>query len=86
MVIFRKQEGVAHLFLTASYPCEWKNQVVFLFAAACSKRSICAINGVHVIFFRLFNHVADADGTVEHGILRVDVQVGEGGHVKEDMD
>jgi len=34
-------------------------------------------NGVHAVFFRLFNQVADADGTVEHGILRVDVEVSE---------
>ena len=78
---------MARLFLTASYPYEWKNQAVFLFAAACSKRQItCAANSVHTVFFGRFNQVADADGTVEHGILRVDVQVGEGGHVKEDMD
>ncbi len=37
-------------------------------------------HGVHAVFFGLLNQVADADGTVEHGILRVDVQVGEGGH------
>ena len=34
-------------------------------------------HGVHAVFFGLFNQVANADGTVEHGILRVDVQVGE---------
>jgi hypothetical protein len=36
--------------------------------------------GVHAVFFRLLDQVADADGTVEHRILRVDVQVGVGRH------
>ncbi|CAK8715510.1 hypothetical protein LDFHOB_04825 [Candidatus Electronema aureum] len=35
-------------------------------------------HGVHAVFFGLLNQVADADGTVEHGVLRVDVEVGEG--------
>uniref|UniRef100_UPI004056561B hypothetical protein n=1 Tax=Candidatus Electronema sp. TaxID=2698783 RepID=UPI004056561B len=47
----------------ASYPCERKNQAVFLFAAACSKRITCAANSVHAVFFGLLNQVADADGT-----------------------
>ncbi len=34
-------------------------------------------HGVHAVFFRFLNQVADADGTIEHGILRVDVQMGE---------
>ena len=37
-------------------------------------------HGVHAVFFRLLNQVADADRAVEHGILRVNVQVGEGRH------
>lgn len=56
---------------------ERKNQAVFLFAAAYFKQSVYSINGVHAVFFHLFNQVFDAAGTVEHGILRVDVQVGE---------
>jgi hypothetical protein len=36
-------------------------------------------HGVHAVFFGFLNQVANADGTVEHRILRVDVQVDEGG-------
>lgn len=69
---------------TASYPCERKNQAVFLFAAACFKQSACAVNSVHAVFFRLFNQVADADGTVDHGMLRVEEdEDGEHKEVKE---
>jgi hypothetical protein len=40
-------------------------------------------HGVYAIFFGLFNQIADTEGAVEHEMLRVDVQVGEGGYVKE---
>ncbi|CAK8716476.1 hypothetical protein LDFHOB_05810 [Candidatus Electronema aureum] len=36
-------------------------------------------HGVHAVFFGLVDQVADADGTVEHRILGVDVEVGERG-------
>jgi hypothetical protein len=35
-------------------------------------------HGVHAVFFGFLNQVIDADRTIEHGILGVDVQVGEG--------